>query len=83
MVDFHELDIMSRILMWLILDPAFSVNDRLEVRMSIKPRSPNGTIFSVTDTPKGDFLSMEMINGVVSIDLEKKTSAGFINLLFS
>ena len=50
-----------------ILDPNFSVGNRLEVRISIKPRSPNGTIFSVTDTPKGDFLSMEMINGVVSI----------------
>ncbi|XP_072021494.1 laminin subunit alpha-4-like [Amphiura filiformis] len=48
-----------------ILDPNFSVGVSKEVRLSIKPRSSSGVIFSVKDTPNGDFLSLEIVDGVL------------------
>ena len=49
-----------------LTDESYGVGANKEVRMSLKPRSQNGVIFSVTDTPSGDFMSMEMVNGTVS-----------------
>ncbi|XP_072024562.1 uncharacterized protein [Amphiura filiformis] len=50
---------------YVILDQRYSVGANKEVRLSVKPRSTSGVIFSVADTPQGDFLSLEMVNGTL------------------
>ncbi|XP_041484164.1 laminin subunit alpha-like isoform X1 [Lytechinus variegatus] len=47
---------------YVIPDETFGVNQRMEVRMSIKPRVKSGVIFSVAK-PQMDFASLELIDG--------------------
>nr|XP_054772041.1 LOW QUALITY PROTEIN: laminin subunit alpha-2-like [Lytechinus pictus] len=47
---------------FVIPDETFGVNQRMEVRMSIKPRVKSGVIFSVAK-PQMDFASLELIDG--------------------